>query len=120
MLGTRRSELLSARWDDIDLNQNISRIPQTKDGDSHLPRLRTPALAILEEPSRGTNASEAVAKHFVARFNADATHCRQRSNRSGLATVVETHQLVGGLGPWATNPSEPIRSSFEAPYLMLN
>jgi len=68
MLGTRRSELLSARWGDIDLNQNVSRILQTKDGDSHLPRLRTPALAILEKAALAwQEASEAVAKHFVAR-----------------------------------------------------
>jgi integrase len=67
MLGTRRSELLSARWHDINLNQNISRIPQTKDGDSHLLPLRTPAVAILEK-LRGKNASGSGAKHLVARF----------------------------------------------------
>jgi len=48
MLGTRKSELLAMRWQDIDLDQRTWRIPETKAGNSHLLPLPTPAVAILE------------------------------------------------------------------------
>jgi integrase len=54
LLGPRRSELLSARWVDIDLQTCTWRLPTTKAGRSHLLPLPTPAVAILESlPSRG-------------------------------------------------------------------
>jgi integrase len=53
MLGTRRGELLSMRWADIDFNARTWLIPQTKDGESHLLPLPAPVIAILEGlPSR--------------------------------------------------------------------
>jgi integrase len=56
MLGTRRSELLSMRWTDIDMQQRTWRIPETKAGNSHLLPLPSPAMAMLETlPSRGTS-----------------------------------------------------------------
>jgi integrase len=56
LLGPRRSELLSARWVDIDLESCTWRLPTTKAGRSHLLPLPTPALAILESlPSRGNS-----------------------------------------------------------------
>jgi integrase len=54
LLGTRRSELLSALWADIDLDQCIWRLPMTKAGHSHLLPLPSPAVEILRTlPSRG-------------------------------------------------------------------
>jgi integrase len=47
LLGTRRSELLSARWADMDLNQCTWRLPMTKAGRSHLSPLPSPAVEIL-------------------------------------------------------------------------
>lgn len=53
MLGTRRSELLAAKWTDVDLEQRTWRLPMTKAGRSHLLPLPAPAVAILEAlPSR--------------------------------------------------------------------
>jgi integrase len=47
LLGTRRSELLSARWADIDLEQRTWRLPMTKAGRSHLLPLPTAAVDML-------------------------------------------------------------------------
>jgi integrase len=56
MLGTRRGELLAMRWADIDFNARTWRIPQTKDGESHLLPLPAPVITILEGlPSRGAS-----------------------------------------------------------------
>jgi integrase len=57
MLGTRRSELLSAKWSNIDLASKTWRIPDTKSGQSHLLPLPDPAIALLEAlPSCGQDA----------------------------------------------------------------
>jgi integrase len=48
MLGTRRGELCSARWEDVDLNQRTIRLPETKAGRPHLLPLPRAAIAILE------------------------------------------------------------------------
>jgi integrase len=53
LLGPRKSELLTAKWADIDLVQRTWRLPITKAGRSHLLPLPEPAIAILESlPSR--------------------------------------------------------------------
>jgi integrase len=52
-LGTRRSELLSARWQDIDLEQRTWRIPETKAGRTLLLPLPLPLVELIEKlPSR--------------------------------------------------------------------
>ena len=54
MLGARRSELLSAQWQYIDLKEGTWLIPKTKAGRSLLLPLAAPIVAMLEElPSRG-------------------------------------------------------------------
>ena len=54
LLGPRKTELLQARWSDIDLNQKTWKIPTSKAGRSHLLPLPLPAVRIIEAlPSRG-------------------------------------------------------------------
>lgn len=56
MLGPRKSELLAARWEDVDLEQLTWHLPMTKAGRSHLLPLAAAAAAILERlPSRGAS-----------------------------------------------------------------
>jgi integrase len=47
MLGTRKSELLSMNWADVDLTARTWRIPETKAGNSHLLPLPGPVVDIL-------------------------------------------------------------------------
>jgi integrase len=49
MLGTRKSELLSARWSDIDLDARTLRLPVTKNGRSHLLPVPEAVLNMLKE-----------------------------------------------------------------------
>lgn len=50
--GARRSNVLSMRWQEVDLDLGIWRIPRTKSGDSHTLPLPSMALAILTERSK--------------------------------------------------------------------
>src|SRR5262249_52532494 len=53
MLGTRRSELLSARWENVDFDARTIRLPETKAGRSHLLPLPAHTIAVLRSlPSR--------------------------------------------------------------------
>lgn len=48
LTGCRKSELLGARWRDIDKDRKVLRLPTTKAGRAHEIPLSAPALAILE------------------------------------------------------------------------
>lgn len=53
-LGTRKNEILSARWENVDLTARILTLPETKSGRTHRVPLPPHAVEILEElPSRG-------------------------------------------------------------------
>ena len=54
LLGTRRSQLLSARWSDMDLEQKTWRIPSTKAGRPHLLPLPNAAVEILKTLPRSS------------------------------------------------------------------
>ena len=47
LLGTRRSELLHAKWENIDLARREIRLPHTKAGNTHILPLSPPAVEIL-------------------------------------------------------------------------
>ena len=100
-LGTRRGELLSARWADIDLGAKPTlRLPTTKSGEPLLLPLPEAAVRILESlPSRGTSEwlfpSDGAQGHLVAPF---APWDRIR-RRAGVPDVT-IHDLRRTLGSW--------------------
>lgn len=49
LTGTRRSEALTARWEDIDMERGIWRIPHTKNGRTHHVMLSDEAKELLEK-----------------------------------------------------------------------
>ncbi len=100
LLGTRRSELLSARWADVDLTQRTLRLPTTKAGRSHLIPLPAAAIAILESlPSRDTSEwifpADSASGHVSEPFKAWA---RIRT-RAGVDDYT-IHDLRRTLGSW--------------------
>ncbi|WPL20540.1 tyrosine-type recombinase/integrase [Thiorhodovibrio frisius] len=52
LTGARKSELLKARWDDLDLDRGELRLADTKAGRTHYLPLSAPALALLREIPR--------------------------------------------------------------------
>jgi integrase len=100
LLGLRKNELLSARWDAVDLGQRTLTIPDTKAGRSHLLPLPSPAVAMLEElPSR--DKSEWIFPSYgksghVAEVKGPWSRIR---DRAGVADVT-VHDLRRTLGSW--------------------
>jgi integrase len=100
MLGTRKSELLSMRWCDIDVNQRTWRIPETKAGNSHLLPLPGPAKAMLEAlPSRGKSEwvfpGEGASGHIV-----EPAKAWQRIRKRAGVPDVRIHDLRHTLASW--------------------
>ena len=68
LLGTRRNELLPARWADIDLDQRIWRLPVTKSGRSHLlpiPPLPSKYSSLYPAAARPNGFSRAWAQQVI-------------------------------------------------------
>jgi integrase len=100
MLGTRKSELLSARWADIDLGARTWRIPETKDGNSHLLPLPAPTVAILGGlPSHGNSdwvfPGDGATGHIV-----EPAKAWQRVRARAGVPDVRIHDLRHTLASW--------------------
>ena len=100
MLGTRRGELLQARWADIDLAARTWRIPETKAGTPHLLPLPGPVVEILSGlPSRGVS-------EFVFPGTGKSGHLEepakawQRIRRRAGVLGVRIHDLRHTLASW--------------------
>src|SRR5262249_40740399 len=100
LLGPRKSELLAARWSDIDLGQRTWRLPMTKAGRSHLLPLPEPAVGILEAlPSRGQSdwvfPGDGASGHLV-----EPKKAWQRIRQRAGVPDVRIHDLRRTLGSW--------------------
>jgi integrase len=100
LLGARKSELLSARWADIDLDQKTWRIPETKAGRSHLLPLPEAAVGILSSlPSRESSEwvfpGRGSTGHLV-----EPKLAWQRIRKAAGVPDVRIHDLRRTLGSW--------------------
>lgn len=101
LLGPRRSELLSARWVDIDLQTRIWRLPTTKAGRSHLLPLPTPAVTILESlPSRGQSEWLFPSTRAASGHLEEPRKVWQRIRSQADVKDVRVHDLRRTLGSW--------------------
>jgi integrase len=100
MLGTRRAELLSVRWENVDLEARTLRLPETKAGRSHLLPLPGPAIELLQSlPSRGQGEfvfpGPGACGHLV-----EPAKAWQRIRRRANLTDARIHDLRRTLGSW--------------------
>jgi len=99
MLGTRRNELLSVRWADIDFSARTMVLPETKTG-RHLLPLPQAAIAILETlPSSGQSEwifpSKSASGHIV-----EPAKAWQRLRKRAGVPDVRIHDLRHTLASW--------------------
>ncbi len=52
LTGVRKTELLCAKWDDVDFDQQVLTLPETKSGETQFAALNAPAVAILQSVPR--------------------------------------------------------------------
>lgn len=100
MLGTRKSELLQARWEHVDLNARTLMLPMTKNGKSHLLPLPGPAVSILEGlPSRKSGGFIFPSNGRTGHLS-DASGAWQRIRARAKVEDVTVHDLRRTLGSW--------------------
>lgn len=100
LLGTRRGELLRARWQDVDLVRGVLRLPETKQGKVHTIPLSASARAIFDQLPREA------ANEFVfpgAKPGSSLVEIRSswdRIRRNAGVEDVRFHDLRRTLGSW--------------------
>jgi integrase len=100
MLGTRKSELLAARWADVDLAQRTLRLPETKAGRPHLlplPQAAAEMLAAL--PSRGKSEHVFPGVGAAGHVMEPAKAWQRVRARAGVVDV-RIHDLRHTLASW--------------------
>jgi len=100
LLGMRRQELLSARWADVDLMENVLRIPDTKNDRPHLLPLPDAAVAILSAlPSRGKSKWVFPGVGKTGHLN-EPKKAWQRIRTAAKVPDCRIHDLRRTLGSW--------------------
>lgn len=100
LLGTRRSELLSAQWADIDLDQRTWRLPLTKAGRSHLLPLPSPAIEILRSLPSADKSEWVFPGSGSTGHLAEPKKAWQRIRERARVPDVRIHDLRRTLGSW--------------------
>jgi integrase len=98
MLGTRRGELLSARWDDLDFERRQWRIPTTKAGRPHLLPLPNAAVEILKALPRSSEyvfPGTGTSGHLT-----EVAKVWQRIRKRAGVPDARIHDLRRTLGSW--------------------
>ena len=112
LTGVRRGNLQAMRWDELDLERGIWRIPLTKSGEPQSVYLHPEAVAILERRREMVGDSEYVfpaahgkSGHLTSQYKAWKRICE----RAGLQNL-RPHDLRRTLGSWqaATGASLPV------------
>jgi len=95
--GARRSEVLNARWVDIDLEQGLWTIPTTKAGRKQVLPLSNDALAVLSGLER-TTGPFVIAGRFPDRPRADLKKPWERVRKAAGIADVRIHDIRRSFG----------------------
>ena len=112
--GARKSELLQARWDQVDWKRRILNLPETKSGEAQIISLSKPAIAILRAtPEMEDNPhifpGKKKGQHLV---NIDKSWSRIR--KAAKIEDVRLHDLRRTVGSWLTKDSVDLNQIKEA------
>lgn len=99
--GARRGNLQAMRWEDLDLDTGVWRIPDSKSGDTLLLPLIPPAMDILRERERTVDGSGWVfaSKSRTGNLMEPKSAWRRVCQRAGLVDL-RMHDLRRTLGSW--------------------
>ena len=108
LLGARRGEILAMRWEDLDLEQGIWHIPETKAGRSHYLPLPIEALEVLKnlpvhQGSEWVFPSHGKTGHLAEPKGAWTRVC----HRAGLKNI-RIHDLRRTVGSWMAAQGESL------------
>jgi integrase len=100
LLGVRRSELLSAKWEDIDFERKELRVPKTKSGKSHYVPLSQAAITILENLPKLANNPFVFCGKNEGRPIVNIDNPWRRVRKNAGCPDVRLHDLRRTLGSW--------------------
>jgi len=102
LTGARKTELLGARWRDLDMDEEILHLPQTKAGEPQIISLNAPALAIIKAiPKQKENPYIFVGskkKHHLVNISKPWLKIRKQAGCHDL----RLHDLRRTVGTWMT------------------
>ena len=108
LTGMRKNELLSVKWEDIDLNQGQIRLSDTKAGRIHYVELSQAAISILKQIPRSEGNPYLIVgkKKGACLVNIDIPWQRVRRN-AGIDDV-RLHDLRRTFGSWLATQGTPL------------
>jgi integrase len=100
LTGVRKSELLAAKWDDIDWQRQELRLGETKSGRVHYVPLSAPAMAILRDLPHLEGNPYILPGHVHGRALADINKPWERIRKAAGVEDVRLHDLRRTVGSW--------------------
>lgn len=100
LTGARRSELLAARWSDVDIDRKILRLSRTKAGRPHEIPLSAPALSVLDNIPRIEGNPYLLPGSKPAAPLVNIAKPWNRVRRSAGVEDVRLHDLRRTVGSW--------------------
>jgi integrase len=117
----RRGELLSLRWENIDLHGRTAFLPDTKNGDSRTVPLSIAAVQVLEGLPKHISRVVIPVKFFSldAAFKQARWHSPKSVDKFGTKTEMEKCKCDEQNMPWSSRTKQLGKSSIEATLLLM-
>lgn len=100
LTGARKSELLKAKWEDVDWERKELRIPETKSGRIHYIPLSEPACTLLQNISRIENNPYILPGHVKGCALVNISKPWDRVRKEAGLQNVRLHDLRRTVGSW--------------------
>jgi integrase len=100
LTGTRKEELLTAKWSDIDFNRNELRLADTKNGKPHYLPLSDAAISILEQIPRAEDNPYIIVGKNPGSHLVNIDKPWQRIRKAAGVEDVHIHDLRRTVGSW--------------------
>ena len=100
LTGARKGEVLSMRWDHIDLSRRVWRLPTTKAGRPHYIPLTEPALEILNHAPKQKDNPYVICGHKDQHHLVNIDKAWRRVRQAAGITDVRLHDLRRTVGSW--------------------
>lgn len=100
LTGARKTELLRAKWEDIDWERKELRLPETKSGKPHYIPLSTSAIDLLKQMNSEENNPYLFPGHIKGRSLVNITKPWKRVCQKADLKEVRIHDLRRTVGSW--------------------
>jgi integrase len=100
LTGARKSEVLSMRWDHVDLSRRVWRLPTTKAGRPHYIPLTEPALEILNQAPKQKDNPYVICGQKDHHHLVNIDKAWRRVRQAAGITDVRLHDLRRTVGSW--------------------